>query len=202
MKFFWQKTRQNICLTLLLAVLCNTHTAAFWEDWQNSTSETYGAATPRADGYLQVSGMALTDGAWDDVLLCLQDAWVYDLRTGFAAEPAAITHGDAVRVVYEPAGDAFGTAVWVYLHAGEPDAAGLRVTAGEPVWHTATGCHFMTPDGKYHLRIPPEATLFDAHGAPLSATDIVPGTEMFVWANSLTASFPAQVVPQKIVLLE
>jgi len=168
--------------------------------------ETYGEAVPRADGLLHVFGVALTDDAWDEVVLDMGHAEVYDLRTGFISTVWDIYEGDAVRAVYEPNysidGLPLARAVTVYLHAGEPDAADLRLTVSDNIRYTNEACAFVTPDGKYRVTLTDDTLLLDGYGYQLSFYDIEPGMEMFVWASSVTASFPGQLFPDKVVLLD
>ena len=164
--------------------------------------ETFGEALLREDGFLQVTGIALTDGAWDEVLLDAEDALVYDLQTGFLAELDDIFEGDMVRVVYEPGRNPWAQAEVIYLNAGEPGSADFKVAVSDNLWHSAEGCSFVTPDGKYRVTLTPDTLLLDSGGSPLALADFQPGMQMFVWATSVTASFPGLVVPDKVVVLE
>ena len=159
--------------------------------------ETLGEANPQGDGYLQVSGIGLTDGAFDEVSLYISNAEVYDLRSGFAIAWEDIAYGDQVRVVYE--GE---QAIEIYVHAGDSTAADFMVVVSDNIWHADDGCVFVTIDGKYRITLTEETHLLDSFGYEISWDDIEPGMEMFVWAAFLTASFPGQIIPDKIVLIE
>ena len=163
--------------------------------------ETLGEALPRDDGLLLVSGIGLTEDAWDEVLLYIDEAEIYNLRTGFAIGANEIHEGDCIRVMYEPGRDEVSHALVIYVHAGEQDAADFMVVVSDNIWHTETGCVFVTIDGKYRITIEEDTLLLDNYGYEMSWDEIVPGMEMFVWAAFVTASFPGQVVPDKIVLL-
>ena len=164
-------------------------------------SEILGEAIPREDGLLLVSGIGLTDDAWDEVLLYIDDAEIYDLRTGFAIEPNDIYEGDCIRAVYEPGWDGVSSALIIYVNAGEQDAADFMVVVSDNIWYADEGCVFVTLDGKYRITLEEGTLLLDSYGFEMSWDEIVPGMEMFVWAAFVTASFPGQVVPDKIVLL-
>ena len=165
--------------------------------------ETIGEAIPTKDGYLLVSGMGLTDGAYDQVLLCTKEAEIFDLRTGFLIEMQNICEGDCVRVMYDPSllnYDGITQAMEVFVHAGEIGSADFMVVASENIWYSNGNCSFMTTDGKYRIIIDEETLLLDGLGYEMPWEDIEPGMEMFVWAAVVTASFPGQVIPDKIVL--
>jgi len=159
--------------------------------------ETLGEVTPQGDGYLHVSGIGLTDGAFDEILFYAGNAEVYDLRSYFVMSWEEILAGDQVRVVYE--GD---KAFEIYVHAGDSMAADFMVVVSDNIWHEDDGCVFVTIDGKYRITLTEETQLFDSLGYEISWDDIEPGMEMFVWAAFLTASFPGQIIPDKIVLIE
>ena len=162
-----------------------------------SYMETLGEAIPQNNGYLHISGIALTDNAFDEILLYIGDAEVYDLRTGFAINKDDILEGDQVRVVYQD-----DQALEIYVHAGDPTAADFMVVVSDNIWYAEDGCVFVTIDGKYRITLTEETQLFDSFGYDISWDDIEPGMEMFVWAAFLTASFPGQIIPDKIVLIE
>lgn len=168
--------------------------------------ETYGQAVPQDDGYLYVSGIGLTDNAWDEVLLYIYDAEIYDLRTGFAINPNDIYDGNYVRVVYEPEMSnndyPLARAIVIYVHAGEPDTADFIVAVSDNIWYSNESCIFVTMDGKYRFTVTEDTLLLDGYGREISFEEIAPGMEMFVWAAFVTASFPGQVIPDKIVLLD
>jgi len=163
--------------------------------------EAFGEAIPQEDGYLLVAGLGPADDDWGEILLYIHDAEIYDLHTGLAIEPEDIYGGDSVRVVYEPALNNSGRAVMVYLHAGEIGAADFVVEVSDNIWYSNEGCVFVTSDGKYRIILDENTLLLDDYGYEMSFDEIVPGMEMFVWASFVTASFPGQVVPDKIVLL-
>lgn len=179
-----------LCLAVVLAVSPSAVLAYGY------IMETLGEAILRDDGLLHVVGMGLTDGAADDVLLYIDDAEIYDLRTGFVVTPGHIADGDFIRVVYDS-----DQALEIYTNVGAPDAADFMVVVSGNIWYSDEGCAFVTIDGKYRVNLTAETQLYDGYGYEMSFEEIVPGMEMFVWASFVTASFPGQVIPDKIVLL-
>ena len=167
--------------------------------------ETLGEAIPTEDGLLLVSGISLTEGSWDEVLLCIEKAEIYDLRSGFAINFNDIYEGDCVRVVYKfdetDISYSAAHALIVYAHVGEQDSADLIIVVSDNIWYSDEGCVFVTLDGKYRVTLSEDTLLLDSNGYDVSYDDIAPGMEMFVWADFVTASFPGQVIPDKIVVL-
>jgi len=189
-----------ICLMLALSFSPIT-VKAYWQAF----SETLGEAIPQEDGFLLVSGIGLTEDAWDEILLYIDEAEVYDLQTGFAVGPADIYEGDTVRVAYKPldqiAGDfPIAEALEVFIHAGEPGSADFMVVVSDNIWYSDEGCVFVTLDGKYRIVLDEDTLLLDSYGYEMFFEEITAGMEMFVWANFVTASFPGQVIPDKVVL--
>jgi len=163
----------------------------------HSYAETLGEAISLEGGYLHISGIRLTDDAWDEVFLYIGDAEIFDLRTGFVIGVDEIYEGDTVRVVYLE-----DQALEIYVHAGDPVAADFMVAVSDNIWYSDEACIFVTIDGKYRITITEETLVMDGLGYEISWEEIEPGMEMFVWAAFLTASFPGQIIPDKIVLID
>ena len=179
-----------ICLSLLAIFLlpCNVFAYDYFD-------EILGEAMPRSDGFLHVIGVGLTDDSSDEVILNIYDAEIYDLQTGFAIDARDIYEGDTVRVVYN-----YDRALEIYVHAGEDNAADFMVTVSDNIWYSDDGCVFVTIDGKYRITLSIDTLLLDSCGYEINFEEIAPGMEMFVWAAFMTASFPGQVIPDKVVL--
>ena len=202
------KLMKSLCTVLIYTVLilavslnCAPNAVMAYEH----CLETLGEVIPTDDGLLLVSGISLTEDSWDEVLLCIEEAEIYDLRSGFAISPQDIYEGDCVRVVYALDGDDIGhiaaRALMVYAHAGAQDAADLMIVVSDNIWYSEEGCVFVTLDGKYRVTLSEDTLLLDSYGYEISYDEITPGMEMFVWADFVTASVPGQVIPDKIVLL-
>ena len=87
------------------------------------------------------------------------------------------------------------------LSIGDEDAAVFMVVVSDNIWYSDEGCFFITADGKYSVSLEADTLLLDRFGYEITFDDIVPGTEMFVWACFVTASVPGQVFPDKIILI-
>ena len=183
---------KKLCLSLCLAFILATISPVVAYGY---FMETLGEVIFLEDGSILVSGIGLTEDASDEVVLFIDKAEIFDLRTGFAMDAADICEGDTVRVVYES-----DYALEIYIHAGEQNAADFMVVVSDNIWYSDEGCVFVTIDGKYRITLSEDTLLFDEYGYEMSFDEIVPGMEMFVWAAIVTASFPGQVVPDKIVL--
>ena len=190
---------KKLILCLVLVLVCTPGSVTAYDNF----FETLGEAIPQEDGVLLVSGVGLTEDAWDEVFLYIEDAEIYDLRTGFAIDFLDIYEGDCVRVVYHQGleGYPMALALEIYVHAGEPDSADFMVVVSDNIWYSDEGCSFVTVDGKYRITLMGGVLLYDEFGYKMSCEEISPGMEMFVWASLVTASFPGQVIPDKIVLL-
>ena len=158
--------------------------------------EILGEVTLLEEDTILVTGIGLTENARDEVILYTDEAEIYDLKTGFAIKPSDIYEGDCVRVIYEA-----DTALEIYVHAGEQGAADFMVVVSDNIWYSDDSCTFVTIDGKYRITLESGTLLLDEYGYEISAEEIIPGMEMFVWAAFVTASFPGQVIPDKVVLL-
>jgi hypothetical protein len=193
--------RKLTALFTALMLMMPVSVQAYW------MPETFGTVEYFDGEILRVTGMALTEHAMDDLFLYTPEAWIYDLRTGFPGYVTDIEDGVPLRAVYLPrytGGEdtLVHLAAALYLYAGEPGAADLKVTVSENICYTEDGCTFVTQDGKYRIGLFNDTTLYNSLGARIDAWDILPGMEMFVWSAYVTASFPGQLVPEKIVLIE
>ena len=182
---------KKFCCVLVLLFVCLPGPVMAYNYFQ----EILGEAVLQEDGILHVVGIDLPDGSQDEIFLYIDEAEIFNLRTGFAIGPYDIREGDTVRVIYES-----DRALEVYVHAGEADAADFMVVVSDNIWYSDVGCAFVTIDGKYRITLSEETLLLDSRGYEISYDEIAPGLEMFVWAAFVTASFPGQVIPDKVVL--
>lgn len=201
MKYIPKKTKKislillMVLISIYISISISLPTAV--NAYEYHYMETLGEVISLEDGFLLVSGIGLTEDAFDEVLLYISEAEVYDLQTGFAISPSDIYEGDCIRAVYEPCGQA----IEIYINVGEPRSADFMVVVSDNIWYSDDGCSFVTLDGKYRITLTEETRLYDSYGYEMSFEEITPGMEMFVWAAIVTASFPGQVIPDKIVLL-
>jgi hypothetical protein len=162
--------------------------------------ETIGYVTHAEDEIVHLVGEPLEDDGYYNAIIHLANAPVYDLRTGFRVPSDTIKKGSDIRVAYHTHTDPFH-AVVAWLNWNEPDAAVFTVVAGESLSTSPETTTFLSADGKYRLFLTPETIIIDPHHGPLSPDKIRTGMEFFIWVDFITASTPAMVYPEKIVLV-
>jgi len=165
-------------------------------------SETLGHVVYLEEDILHIVGEGITPGGRRDVLVNIAGSPIYDLRTGFPVSAAAIYEGMSVRAAYavERSEPFEGLAVW--LNWDFDDAAVFSVVVSGNIQYGADSCVFLSHDEKYRVTIFPETVIMCPRFGQLAFSDIVPGQEFFVWVDMITASSPAEVFPDKIVLLD
>jgi hypothetical protein len=157
--------------------------------------EIQGIVVSNDDGFIYVEGESLTGGP-GGVRAFTGEAAVYDLLTGFPARQGSIEEGMAVRMSYH---EDHAAAIW--LNFSDENAAAFKTEVSENIRYTADGCVFLTGDGKYRIVLSPETLVIDPFAGIITPLDIHPGYGMFVWVDMVTASRPALVYPQKVVLV-
>ena len=149
---------------------------------------------------LHIVGEALAEDGEKSVLVRVGNAPVYDLRTGFRRDAADIRLHTDIRAAFaygnEPA-----DAVVLWLNWSAADAAVFTVRVSENINFTQDGAVFLSADGKYRLVLSADTVILCPFGDYLTPRDILPGMEFFVWVDVLTASTPAMVYPEKVVLV-
>ena len=167
--------------------------------------EIVGTGTLDEDGMLFVEGEMLYGEHWDEVELYVADALVYDLRSGLRTTAAALSQEYPhipIHAVYVPIDEPLGHAVIMYCYADDEGSADFYTVAGENIRYGDGLCVFMTMDGKFRIVIDERTPVFTDSGQPVRAEDIRPGAEMLIWAGSLTASFPGQLTPERVVIMD
>ena len=186
--------KKIFAMFLVLAFPCVTVFAA-----DDNVGETLGYVAEIYGDVIHIVGEPLTDGAFCEVLVRVGDAPVYDLRTGFRVCASEIRKDMDARVAYflddEPG------AVVVWLNWDYDDAAVFTVTASENITVGAEGTVFLCAGGRYRVALFPDTIILCPHHGPLSHCDVAPGMEFFVWVDMITASTPASVYPDKVVLV-
>ena len=164
--------------------------------------ETIGIIEDFAAGHLHISGEALTIGGLDDVIIELGDAPIYDLLTGLPITVYGIESGLEARAAYlrQPCGRHQAVAVW--LNPGHEDSAVFTTIVSENIQYGPDYCVFLSADGRYRITLTADTYILCPDYGPITAMDIVPGQEFFVWVDMITASSPALVFPDKVVLIE
>lgn len=181
---------------LAAAVACLT---AFADG--DNVGETIGFVADAHGDVLHVVGEPLNErGLWS-ALVRLNDAPVYDLRTGTRLRTGAIEPGTDVRVAYDLRGDEPLCAVVVWLNWSDDDAAAFTVVVGDNIFSNDEGTVFLCANEKYRVSVSSGTTIIDPERGHLFPSDIVPGMEFFVWTDMVTASSPALVYPDKVVVV-
>lgn len=129
------------------------------------------------------------------------NAPVYDLRTGFRVPASEITTDMDIRVVFGSSEEPLSAKV-VWLNWDDEDAAVFTVVASDNINFSADGAVFLSADGKYRVALTPETEILHPIHGWISPTQITPGTEFFVWVDMITASTPALVFPDKVVVVQ
>ena len=167
--------------------------------------ETIGFVQDIKGDVVHIIGDALTDYGLRDAFVAIGDAPVYDLLTGKRACATQIEQNMDIRMAYRVANTSGRnepfSAIAVWLNWGYDDAAVFTVAVSENINFDANGTVFLCTDGKYRIVIDAETMVYDPISGLLSPLDIVPGMEFFVWVDMITASTPALVYPDKIVVV-
>jgi len=167
----------------------------------DNVGETIGYVAGTGDGIVHIIGEPLTDAGLPDVLVLVGDAPVYDLITGFPVQVCCIVPDIGIRVAYIADKNEPFSAVVLWLNWDYDDAAVFSVVAGENMRYSADDVVFLSADGKYRVAFMPDTLIVCPHNGRLSAQDIEPGMEFFLWVDMITASTPALVYPHKAVLI-
>ncbi|MCL1844656.1 MAG: hypothetical protein FWF77_02000 [Defluviitaleaceae bacterium] len=168
----------------------------------NKIGETIGFVMEISGDVLHVVGDPLTPSGYASVLVSVGDAPVYDLKTGHRVRADAITLDSDVRVAYNLGGDEPHSAVVFWLNWSCADAAAFSVFVGESIVISEDSATFLCANEKYRITITADTTIIDPNRGYLSPAEITTGMEFFVWTDMITASFPALVFPEKIVVVQ
>jgi len=189
-----------LCLTVfvvLIASQCFTVLAV-----SGSVDETIGYIIDVEDDVLHISGDALTAGGFSKVAVQVGDAPIYDLLTGLPISLCGITPEMSIRTAYGSAVAGLPSpAVVIWVNWDYDDAAAFTVTVSENIHYCPDGVVFLSTDGRYRVALTDDILILDYHHNLLNSADIVPGMEFFVWVDMITASSPALVYPDKVVLV-
>jgi hypothetical protein len=164
--------------------------------------ETQGIITQTENGSLRVEGDVLTAFGHQSVWVYTENAPLYDLVTGFRVPLTEIKNGKSIRVAYfmddkpQPY-----PAVVLWLNSCSDDAAVFTAVVSENIRYGEGYCEFLTVDRKYRITFTDDTYLRDPQTGKITVNDILPGQEFFIWVDSITASCPALVYPDKAVLV-
>ena len=158
--------------------------------------ETIGQVISVNDYLLHVIGEPLTPSGEYGVIVNIENAPIYDLLTGFPAYISDIEDGMSVRIAYIGQ-----TAIAVWLNCDYEDSAVFTVVVSDNIQYGSEHSVFLCTDGKYRVTLSHKTVIIDPAMGDLMPHDIVPGMEFFVWVDMITASSPALVYPNKVVLI-
>jgi hypothetical protein len=173
----------------------------------DNVGETIGYVVEFNGDIVHVVGEPLDESGFSGAFVQLGNAPVYDLRTGFRVPAEAIQKDMDIRMAYRvPQGANSGStepfhAIVAWLNWNEDDAAVFTVEVSENSSYGIEGLVFLSADGKYRIVLTPETLIIDPHYGILSPSEISAGMEFFVWVDILTASTPALVYPEKVVVV-
>jgi len=159
--------------------------------------ETIGVVVAIDGNTLFVTGEPITKSGLADIVLDITNTPIYDLLTGFPVGAGFIAEDMSIRVAY----DITGTALAVWLNCDYEDSAVFSVVVSDNIQYGDSYCVFLCSDGKYRITLGPETVVIDPYYGEISPKNILPGQELFLWVEMITASSPSIVYPDKVVLI-
>jgi len=190
----------TLCLVTLVVLFCSQDLTVLAAG--DNVDETIGYVTRVDGGKIYISGEAITSDGLPDVVVDLGDAPIYDLLTGLPMLAHEINADMGIRAAYGAAAEGKPRpAVVVWMNWDYDNAAVFTVVVSENVHYGTDGVVFLSADGKYRVALTPEIVILDDRHNELYPSDIKPGMEFFVWVDMITASNPALVYPDKVVLI-
>jgi hypothetical protein len=169
--------------------------------FESNVGETIGYVLSIRGDIVQVLGEPLAADGFSNVLVNIENAPVYDLRTGFRVLAQNIREEMDIRVAYHIRESEPFPAVVAWLNWNDEDAAVFTVTVSENIVSDEDDVIFLSADKKYRVALTPQTIIYDPFHGLLSPQEISHGTELFVWVDMITASAPALVYPDKVVVV-
>ena len=163
--------------------------------------------TARADVYECAEGVVTAGGGgfvWldDGRVYNTSSADAFDLLTGCRIYASEVIQGDSVKIEYAYTNMEWLDAVNVWVNYGADGAAAFKaMVSGDMQFFGDGQCAFLTVDGKYRIMVGGDTEVFDPAVGRIEPAELRPGYEVFVWVDMVTASRPAQVYPEKIVVI-
>jgi len=192
---------KKLLLILVMALLLGPQVNAANDTMVAEIDETIGIIVDFDGDFLRLVGEALTANGYDEVMLLLGDAPVYDLITGLSVSATAINPGMEARVAYFYEPEFFPQTVTVWLHPTHENAAVFTASVSDNIQYGSGYCVFLSADGRYRITLTDDIFIYDPIHGVLTSKDIEPGQMFFAWVDMITASSPALVYPDKIVLI-
>ena len=186
---------------LLFIIFPNLTVKAANVTLESEVDETIGIILDFDGDFLHIIGESLTPNGYDDVILQLGDAPMYDLITGLPVSASIIRPGMEARAAYYYDPEYFPQAVTIWFYPNHENAAVFTATVSDNIQHSLGHCVFLSTDGRYRITLTDDTFIFDPTYGPLAPEDIEPGQVFFAWVDMITASSPALVYPEKIVII-
>ncbi|MCL2604392.1 MAG: hypothetical protein FWD90_07930 [Defluviitaleaceae bacterium] len=196
------KKRSALIAGIAFILACTPYLTAYASDVMY-VGETQGIITRVNRDRVRIEGEVLTDGGFTIVDVNVKNAPVYDLITGQRVSYTEARRGMSARAAY--AVDTLPPpypAVVLWLNACHNDAAVFTAVVSENIRWEAGHCVFLTADGRYRVTLSSETPVYGPRYERMAVGEIMPGQEFFIWVDSITASCPALVYPDKAVLVE
>jgi len=159
--------------------------------------ETIGKVVSLDGDILRVVGEPLNGSGSHTVAVNIKNAPMYDLLTGWSVCTDFVHKEMCVRVAY----DMDKNAVAVWFNVQRQNAAVMSVVVSDNIQFGQGYCVFLSACGKFRITLGPDTVISDRYGL-LCITEVLPGQEYFVWVDMITASNPAIVYPDKVVLID
>lgn len=163
--------------------------------------ETIGYVQSVEGNKIHITGEAITAHGYENVIIDTGTAPIYDLETGLSFNLSDVYVGMAVRAAYISVNKEPFEALAIWLNWDNNNAAVFSAMVSENIQNVDDSCVFLSSDGRYRITLSSETIIICPTNGNLSPFDIVPGHEFFVWVDMITASSPAKVFPDKVVLL-
>jgi len=181
----------------LLCLIFATAGGMYEDPYMPIINETIGVVVEIEEDFLYIIGEPLTPESLEEVIVIIGDAPIYDLLTGFPADPSFIEKNMTARVAY----DSEENAVAIWLNCDYDDSAVFSVMVSDNIQYGNDACIFLSTDSKYRVTITPSTIVLDPFHGVFCPTEIIPGQEFFIWVDMITASHPSLVYPDKVVLI-
>lgn len=188
-------------LLLLFCLIPHLTLSAYSGMNTGAIGETIGHVENFDGTVVHIIGDALTNHGSEDVLVNTSTAPIYDLLTGFRTDPQNIYEGMCIRAAYTLSQEPHN-AIAVWLNWDYDNSAVFSVTVSGNIQHNNDSTAFLSDDGKYRITVSNETTIICPNSGFITPMDISQGQEYFVWVDMITASSPAIVYPEKLVLLD
>ncbi|MCL2405128.1 MAG: hypothetical protein FWC92_06235 [Defluviitaleaceae bacterium] len=188
-----------VCLLFFLLHIPHLTAKAANVTLEMETDETVGIIEDYDGDYLFIMGEALTYGGLDDLVIQVGDTPIYNLLTGLPVYAGSIKIGMEVRIAYHIQANSYPQAVAIWLYPGHEDAAVFSTIVSDNIYYGFDYTVFLSADGRYRINLTADTYIYFPCLGIAAPEDIVPGQELFVWVDTITASSPALVFPKKVV---